>query len=112
MILPELEGTTHPRSPISPKICQVLLIVCRPEVSKQTQSTGMNDQIRSVFGANVRRCRTSRKLSQERFADLAGLHRTYIGSVERGERNVSLDNIVGIARALRVPPTQLLEGIK
>lgn len=63
-----------------------------------------------IFGSAVREARTARKLSQEKLATLSGLHRTYIGSVERGERNVSLENIVKIANALRTDPSQLLKG--
>jgi len=60
----------------------------------------------------VRELRATKNMSQEALADEAGLHRTYMGSVERGERNISLENIVRIARALRVPPRELLTGIK
>lgn len=48
-------------------------------------------------------------MSQEALADLAGLHRTYVGSVEREERNISIDNIERIALALNVSPASLLE---
>lgn len=64
------------------------------------------------FGAHVRELRLKRGLSQEDLADAAALHRTYIGSVERGERNISLLNIVSIARALKVSPSLLLERIR
>lgn len=66
---------------------------------------------RSLFGQNLRRIRKARGLSQEKLADAAGLHRTYVGSVERGERNVSLDNIVALAVALAVAVEELMEGI-
>ncbi|MEI7689356.1 MAG: helix-turn-helix transcriptional regulator [Candidatus Saccharibacteria bacterium] len=56
----------------------------------------------------MRSLRKQKGLSQEALADLAGLHRTYIGSIERGEQNISLDNINKIAKALRVKPSKLL----
>ena len=69
------------------------------------------DDAKSQVGANIRRYRTKLGLSQEALADCCGLHRTYIGSVERGERNLSLDNIVKVARALQIQPSDLLEGV-
>ena len=66
---------------------------------------------RSIFGKNVQLIRKARGFSQEELAERAGLHRTYIGSVERGERNISLDNIIAIAKALNVPLVDLFIGI-
>ncbi|UMY20018.1 helix-turn-helix transcriptional regulator [Methylobacterium organophilum] len=54
--------------------------------------------------------RLQRGLSQEELASQAGLHRNYVGGIERGERNVSVDNIGRLARALGVTPSTLLEG--
>ena len=62
----------------------------------------------ALFGRNVRRLRTAAGLSQEALADRAGLHRTYVSSVERGNRNVSLENIVALAAALACDPRDLL----
>lgn len=69
------------------------------------------DEAKKKVGTNIRSQRTKLGLSQEALADSCGLHRTYIGSVERGERNLSLDNIVKVAHALRIPPGELLEGV-
>jgi transcriptional regulator with XRE-family HTH domain len=67
---------------------------------------------RVQLGQAVRKKRLQLGLSQERLAEKAGLHWTYIGGIERGERNVSLLNIVKIARALGATPSRLLTGIK
>ncbi|HLO47565.1 MAG TPA: helix-turn-helix transcriptional regulator [Kamptonema sp.] len=64
------------------------------------------------FGEQVRRLRTLRALSQEELAELAGLHRNYIGGIERGERNLALLNILRLAKALGVSPSELLKGIE
>jgi transcriptional regulator with XRE-family HTH domain len=63
---------------------------------------------RHRFGAAVRELRSARGWSQEDLAAAVKLHRTYVGSVERGERNVSLLNIVRLAEALGVSPSELM----
>jgi len=71
----------------------------------------MSTDPRQTFGNHIRNFRKQAEMSQEKLAEVCGLHRTYIGAVERGERNVSLINIVALARALHVKPAELLEWI-
>ena len=59
-------------------------------------------KIKQLFGDGVRKRRLELDLSQEKLAEKASLHRTYIGDVERGERNISLENIERITQALEV----------
>lgn len=66
---------------------------------------------KEIFAFNLRRLRTAAGLSQEELADRAGLHRTYISSIERGQRNISLENIFVIANALGAQPDELLVPI-
>ena len=63
-----------------------------------------------MFGNRVRQLRKNRGWSQEEFAHRVGLDRSYMGGVERGERNVSLENICLIAKALEVAPAELFQG--
>jgi len=67
---------------------------------------------RIVFGKRIRYLRLRRGLSQEKLAELAELHRNYVGGVERGERNLSLINIVRLAHGLNVKPATLMESIR
>ena len=60
------------------------------------------------LGRNLRTLRKAKGLSQEAFADLCKIHRTYMGGLERGERNVTLKTVERIAAALGVDPAQLL----
>ena len=64
------------------------------------------------FGAAVKARREKLALSQEELAERAGLHRTYIGGIEQGRRNLSLLNIVKLAQALGTEPATLFEGLK
>lgn len=62
-----------------------------------------------LFGARVREFRRAQKLSQEDFADQAGLARSYMSDVERGLRNISLQNICKLASVLEVTPAELMD---
>ena len=64
----------------------------------------------TIFAANVRRHRLALGFSQEALAERAGVHRTYVGMLERGEKNVTIYNIERIAVALQVPPDALLRA--
>jgi len=66
---------------------------------------------RKLLGAEIKRRRLDLGISQEELAAICGLHRTYIGSVERGDRNVSLYNIISIANALKCKPSVLLRSV-
>ncbi len=65
--------------------------------------------LRKLFGEQVRKHREAVGLTQEKLAEKIGIHRTYIGSIERAEQSVSLDNAERIAQALKVPLRQLIE---
>lgn len=64
--------------------------------------------MRKLFADNLRKVRQAGGISQERLAELARLRRTYIGSADRGERNISIDSIERIATALGLKPVDLL----
>jgi transcriptional regulator with XRE-family HTH domain len=66
------------------------------------------DEALVAFGLRVRQLRAARGLSQEALAGAAGLDRSYVGGVERGERNIALLNIFRLAEALGVAPNELL----
>jgi len=71
----------------------------------------MKKPILIKFAKRVREERKTMKLSQEDFAAKAGFHRTYIGMIERAERNITLSNIEKLAKAIKVPISKLLKGL-
>ena len=71
----------------------------------------MSDDILEKFGERVRHLRKARGFSQQSFAAACGLDRTYIGGIERGERNVALRNIEVIARTLGLSVSELTTGL-
>ena len=73
--------------------------------------TTTNQDIVSDFGFRMRILRKAKGLSQEAFADLASLDRSYVGGVERGERNVSLVNVKKLADALQISLAQLFQDL-
>jgi transcriptional regulator with XRE-family HTH domain len=70
------------------------------------------DTLLKKLGQNVRSLREKQVLTQEKLALLCDLDRTYIGGIERGERNVSIINLAKIARALDIKPMYLLKGVE
>jgi len=69
----------------------------------------MEGDLQLAVGRNLRGHRQALSLSQEAFADLLGVHRTYLGGVERGERNLTLRSVERIADRLRLRPLDLLQ---
>jgi transcriptional regulator with XRE-family HTH domain len=70
----------------------------------------MEGDLQRTVGRNLRAHRQAQGLSQEAFADVLGVHRTYMGGVERGERNLTLKSVERIAERLSIDPLSLLDG--
>ncbi|GAA2790578.1 helix-turn-helix domain-containing protein [Mycolicibacterium pallens] len=71
----------------------------------------MEGELQRIVGRNLRKARLERGYSQEAFADYMGVHRTYMGSVERGERNLTLQTLEKIADFIGVDPRRLLDEV-
>lgn len=80
----------------------------RPPTGQPPSGDTVRTLLLRAFGTRVRDARKGRELSQEELAERAGVHRTYVGAVERGERNVTLLTITRLAQALDVPVSDLL----
>ena len=72
----------------------------------------MEGNLQRIIGENLRAYRLARGLSQEAFAEILGVHRTYMGSVERGERNLTLKSVERIAAAIDEEPLTLLRPMR
>ena len=71
----------------------------------------MGKNIQTTLGARIRKLRKAQEWSQERLAESSGMHWTYIGQVERGERNLTLQSIQAIAKALNLKISELFRGV-
>ncbi len=67
--------------------------------------------IAKIIGQRLRNCRTEKNLSQEMVAELSGLHPTYIGQLERGEKNCTLESLWKVTKALKIPLSKIFEKI-
>jgi transcriptional regulator with XRE-family HTH domain len=67
---------------------------------------------RSPFGERLRAIRTAKGISQEKLCQMIKANRNFVGEVERGKQNISLDNIIRLAKALKVPPGELFDLYK
>ena len=80
---------------------------------RQTTQTLLEMQgIEKRFGQRVRELREKKKWTQDEFADISGFHRAYIGTVERGETNISIRNVETLAKALGVRMADLFRGLE
>jgi DNA-binding XRE family transcriptional regulator len=92
-------------------IYQCFYYRAKPTVEPRAKRPGWDYDYACRFGKAVRRRRHQLGVSQEEFADMCGLDRTYIGGIERGERNIALVNIERIARAFRILLAELFRGL-
>ncbi len=77
-------------------------------MAKATTLRQPSEQLTQILADNIREFRQKHELSQEAFADLCGLHRTYVGSVERGERNVTLSTLEVFSAVMELTVPELL----
>lgn len=94
----------------------LLIIVCRTLVSIVitfwvVNSRLMDKHLLIKFGQKVRQERTKLGLSQEKLAEIANVHRTYVGMIERAEKNITLTNVDKIAKALGLSIEELMKGL-
>ncbi len=75
------------------------------------KNKNQKEDINVLFGQNIKRIRLSKKISQEKLGEIANLHRTYIGMIERGEKNITLINIGKLSKALGISIESLFSGI-
>lgn len=69
-----------------------------------------SSDLQKLVAENLRRFRQRLHVSQEQLADICGYHRTYIGAIERGERNITLSTLCALSTALNVTPTEMLSS--
>ena len=78
----------------------------------QKNTYAMNDDILKRFGLTIKRLRERKGISQEKLGEISDLHRTYIGMIERAERNITLKNIEKIAKALGTDISKIFEELE
>ncbi len=89
----------------------MILIVCGFCSPESRYLLSMEKDSKKILGERIRNLRKDAGLSQEDLAELTGFHRTYIGMIERGERNPSLDNLVKFAKAFRITLSELFNDV-
>ncbi len=78
----------------------------------QKNTDAMNDDILKRFGLTIKRLRERKGISQEKLGEISDLHRTYIGMIERAERNITLKNIEKLAKALGTDISKIFEELE